>query len=232
MATKYLEAYRLSNGSKAVPSNFIEENTGLLHTIARVIFAKNVTMADYDDIYMDCVLAVYDVFEGSLKADLSSIKNEVSYIAQAVHFIALKTLWDFHRGASISYNTMKANRRNGNFFEDAVSLSAPAGGDSGDGDAKDSIELHIASQNMSPEDVYIQKEMLEQIKVALSALEGCEREAIVTIYLGNDKNSLDKASEILNRPRSTVNFQKERGMKQIRHSLGLDRNEAGRYFVK
>lgn len=197
---------------------FIEENEGLLKILARDIFEQHVTAADYDDVYADCILAVYTVFERGVCAS----SNETAYIAQAVKNIAKQTLWDFHRGASMSYNTMRAKRRKTG--EIPVEVHPYRSGDLSNFGLELNEDLLKSYKRQtddeywtSPEDVCIHRDDKERLVKAKECLNKDESFIIDLFYSDSDKKvSLDKASEQCGMARSTLYFQKQRAIKKMR----------------
>lgn len=228
--TKYLENYR-KVPSNNVPKTFIEENMGLLHKIAHCIFGKNNTSANYDDVLTDCVIAVYDAFEYSLSVDITKIKNETAWIAQAVKFRTLQTLWDFHRGPSMNYSTMRSKRaQTGESPIDIypVSLSQSLSDD----DVAATLEDFIAiDHTMSPEDIALSKEMQKKMMEALSSLSDNEITVINCIYAGKEQKSLSEASKELGKTKSSTFFAEKKALDKIRDELNLSSNSYGRYTV-
>ena len=229
--TKYLETYRRTC-SNDVPKNFIEENMGLLHKVAHGIFGKNNTSANYDDVLTDCVIAVYDAFEYSLSIDISSIGNETAWIAQTVKFRTLQSLWDFHRGPSMSYNTMRAKRsKTGESPIDVYPVSLSQSLSSGD-DASSTLEDFVAvDDTMSPEDIALSKEMQRKMMDALSSLNDNEITVISCIYAGKEQKSLSEASKELGKTKSSTFFTEKKALDKIRDELNLSSNSYGRYTV-
>lgn len=239
--TNYLTGLCEEN-CKEMAEKFIEEHEGLLHKISWSIYEKSKAYsvtADEEDVFVDCVIAVYDVFRTFAEHGVSVKTNEISFIAQAVRFRTLETLWDFHKGCSMNYSTMRTKRKKTG--EIPVEIRPYYGGlmsSSGLGfykfDLEDMYDVQEAVKALTtgktPEQTYIEKEELEALPKACEKLSKNETLVIETIY--NKGLSLAEAGKELGLTKSSMFFTERKALTKMREEYDLIVNINGRFSQK
>lgn len=239
--TSYLTGLCEEN-CKEMAERFIEEHEELLHKISWNIYEKSKAYsitADKEDVFVDCVIAVYDIFENFAEHGVSVKNNEVSFIAQAVRFRTLESVWEFHKGASMPYATMKQKRHKTG--EVPVEIRPYYGGlmsASGLGFNKFEIEdmydvqeaLKVLTADKTPEQTYIEKEELQTLPKACEKLNKTETLVIETIY--NNGLSLAEAGKELGLTKSATFFAEKKALAKIREEYDLIVNINGRFSQK
>lgn len=221
---------------------FIEENKKFLHKISWSIYEKSKAYsvtAEEEDVFVDCVIAVYDVFKTFAEHGVSVKNSEVSYIAQAVRFRTLESVWDFHKGCSMAFVTMKQKRRKTG--EVPVEIRPYYGGlmsSSGLGFNKFELEdmydvqeaIKALTADKTPEQAYIEKEEIDTLPKACERLSKRETLVIETIY--NKGLSLAEAGKELGLTKSFMFFTERKALTKMREEYDLIVNINGRFSQK
>lgn len=240
--TSYLTGLCEEN-CKEMAERFIEEHEELLHKISWNIYEKSKAYsitADKEDVFVDCVIAVYDIFENFAEHDVSVKNNEVSFIIQAVRFRTLESVWEFHKGASMPYATMKQKRHKTG--EVPVEIRPYYGGLMSSFGSKSAHRFELEDMyavqetlkaltaGKTPEQTYIEKEELQTLPKACEKLSKTETLVIETIY--NNGLSLAEAGKELGLTKSATFFAEKKALAKMREEYDLIANINGRFSQK
>ena len=222
---------------------FIEENEKVLHKISWSIYEKSKAYsitAEEEDVFIDCVIATYDVFKSFAEHGVSVKNSEVSYIAQAVRFRTLESIWDFHKGCSMAFVTMKQKRRKTG--EVPVEIRPYYGGLMSSFGSKSAHQFELEDMydvqetlkaltaGKTPEQAYIEKEEIDTLPKACERLSKRETLVIETIY--NKGLSLAEAGKELGLTKSSTFFTERQALMKIREEYDLIVNINGRFSQK
>lgn len=199
---------------EVVSAHLITENEKLLKAIAQTLYEPfSKTIADYMDVYQEVCIAVYDILKEYESSNIGNCGKETRYFFSAVRYCTMRNLNKnySYSGFKMS-NTLRLKLTKGIDSNPFVSMSLnELNGE--DDSPRENFFYMPASKELSPEDAYVEKEELEEIKTAMSNLS--DEEKYVMMLTCFNGLTVRAAANVMDVSKSKVQNTKAKAVRNI-----------------
>lgn len=217
MVTKidhYLSQIEAGVPYEVVSTHLITENEKLIKAIAQTLYEPfSKTVAEYMDVYQEVCIAIYDILKEYESSNIGNDRKETQYFFSAVRYCAMRSLNKnySYSGFKMS-NTLRLKLTKGIDSNPFVSMSLnELNGE--DDSPRENFFYMPSSKELSPEDTYIEKEELEEIKAAMSNLP--DEEKYVMMLTCFDGLTVRAAAKVMDVSKSKVQNTKTKAVRNI-----------------